>query len=84
MLIKEFGINIEKQRFNGSVQTTFIPRARIMDVIINEALTPYDVKVYVALLVHGTDRMEVLFDSFRLDTKSMVSVYETIKGHILK
>ena len=69
---------------NGTVQKTFISRAKLRDVIINETLTPYDVKVYLALLIHGATEMQLLFDSFDLHTESLVKVYEAIKGHILK
>ena len=83
-LIKEFGINIEKCTIGGSVTKTFIPRDKLRDVIINESLTPFDVKVYLALLIHGASEMQLLFDSFNLDSKQRVQIYETIKGHILK
>ena len=83
-LIKEFGVSIEKHYLSGSIQKTFIPRYKLRDVIINEALTPYNVKVYLALLVQGASELTVLFESFNMDTKRLIMGYEAIKGHIFK
>ena len=83
-LVKEFGITIEKHFFNGSIQKNFIPRYKVREVIINEALTLWDVKVYLALLVQGENELIMLFGSFGLETKKLLMGYEVIKEHLLK
>lgn len=40
--------------------------------------------MYLALLIKGADEMHLLFDSFDLDIKSLLNIYEKIKGLMLK
>lgn len=83
-LIKEFGINIEKISLNGSTRKIFIPLNKLRDIIINEAMTTCDVKVYLAILIHGAMEMQTLFDEFDLSIENLKLAYEVIKSHILK
>ena len=45
----------------GRSASRFIDRSKISDIIINEAITMMHIRVYLAIIVEGEDKMVVVF-----------------------
>ncbi|KAJ1342102.1 hypothetical protein BSLG_003325 [Batrachochytrium salamandrivorans] len=62
LVFRDMGIQLHTRCWGGFVSTTrFIPVSKILTVIINEGITLFQVKFYLAILVDGEDEMTVAF-----------------------
>ena len=61
LAVRDLGVQINTHYANGKVSSRFISRAKIADVIINEAITMQKVVVYLAIVVLDEDRTVVVF-----------------------
>jgi hypothetical protein len=56
------GIQIKTVYWGGSTVSRFINRMKIDDVIINEGISFWQIKSYMAILVKDEDKMVVVFE----------------------
>lgn len=66
LAIRDVGIQVKTTYWGGSSVSRFINRNKIDDVIINEGISFWQIKSYMAILVKDEDKMVVVFEvSFR-------------------
>lgn len=56
------GIQVKTTYWGGSSVSRFINRNKIDDVIINEGISFWQIKSYMAILVKDEDKMVVVFE----------------------
>lgn len=56
------GIQVKTVYWGGSSVSRFINRLTIEDIIINEAISFWQIKSYMAILVKDEDKMVVVFE----------------------
>lgn len=61
-VIKNLGIQITRTNRGGVDKSIFIQSNRIRELVINEGLTPYDVKYYVAIIVSDAQELILPFE----------------------
>lgn len=61
LVIRDVGIQVKTIYLGGRSSSRFIDRSKISDIIINEAITMMHIRVYMAIIVEGQDRMVVVF-----------------------
>ncbi|KAG0258541.1 hypothetical protein DFQ27_004601 [Actinomortierella ambigua] len=61
LVIRDVGVQVKTVYLGGRSVSRFIDRSRIADIIINEAITMMHIRVYMAIIVEGEDRMVVVF-----------------------
>ncbi|KAL9552262.1 hypothetical protein MBANPS3_003875 [Mucor bainieri] len=62
LAIRDVGIQVKTTYWGGSSVTRFINRNKIDDVIINEGISFWQIKSYMAILVKDEDKMVVVFE----------------------
>ncbi|KAJ3346814.1 Protein kintoun [Entophlyctis luteolus] len=62
LIIRDLGIQTRTTNMWGISKTRFIPTTKVLEVIINEAVTKYQIKYYMALIVEGEREMVVVFE----------------------
>ncbi|KAJ3161912.1 GPI mannosyltransferase 1 [Geranomyces variabilis] len=61
--MQSFGITLEQATAVGKKQT-FIPLTDVVDVVINEAITRWTIKYYLAIIVKDKPELVVVFEHF--------------------
>ncbi|KAF9301668.1 RNA polymerase-associated factor [Mortierella antarctica] len=61
LVIRDVGIQVKTVYLGGRSVSRFIDRSKIQDIIINEAITMMHIRVYMAIIVEGQDKMVVVF-----------------------
>ncbi|ORZ26647.1 GPI-GlcNAc transferase complex, PIG-H component-domain-containing protein [Lobosporangium transversale] len=61
LVIRDVGVQVKTVYLGGRSSSRFIDRSKITDIIINEAITMMHIRVYMAIIVEGEDRMVVVF-----------------------
>ncbi|KAG0238897.1 hypothetical protein BGW42_000058 [Actinomortierella wolfii] len=64
LVIRDVGVQVKTVYLGGRSVSRFIDRSRIADIIINEAITMMHIRVYMAIIVEGEDRMVVVFQAY--------------------
>lgn len=62
LAIRDVGIQIKTSYWGGASVSRFINRNKIQDIIINEAISFWQIKSYMAILVKDEDKMVVAFE----------------------
>lgn len=62
LAIRDVGIQVQTVYWGGSTVSRFINRLKIEDVIINEGISFWQIKSYMAILVKDEDKMVVVFE----------------------
>ncbi|KAI8970008.1 GPI-GlcNAc transferase complex, PIG-H component-domain-containing protein [Mycotypha africana] len=62
LAIKDVGIQVRTIYWGGSSVSRFISKNRIEDIIINEGISFWQIKSYMAILVNDEDKMIVVFE----------------------
>ncbi|CAO3660784.1 unnamed protein product [Umbelopsis vinacea] len=62
LAIRNVGVQVKTTYLSGRSVSHFIERSRICDIIIHEAITMWQVKFYMAIIVARQDRMIVVFE----------------------
>ncbi|GAN08409.1 hypothetical protein MAM1_0203c07920 [Mucor ambiguus] len=62
LAIRDVGIQVKTTYWGGSSVSRFINRNKIDDVIINEGISFWQIKSYMAILVKDEDKMVVVFE----------------------
>lgn len=74
-MIRDVGIQVKTVYLGGRSVSRFIDRSKIQDIIINEAITMMHIRVYMAIIVEGQDKMVVVFQvSWQLEKKTSKQV----------
>lgn len=60
--MRDVGIQVRTTYYSGRSVSRFIDRRKIEDIIINEGITMWQIKSYMAILVKDQDRMVVVFE----------------------
>ncbi|KAG0036763.1 hypothetical protein BGZ83_003613, partial [Gryganskiella cystojenkinii] len=63
LVIRDVGIQVKSVYLGGQYLSWLIDRPEIQDIIINEAITMLYIRVYMAIIVEGEDRMIVVFQN---------------------
>ncbi|KAG0344129.1 hypothetical protein BG004_004716 [Podila humilis] len=63
LMIRDVGIQVKTVYLGGRSVSRFIDRSKIQDIIINEAITMMHIRVYMAIIVEGQDKMVVVFQT---------------------
>ena len=66
LAMKEIGIQVRTVYWGGKSVSKFIDQHKIDDIIINEGITMWQIKSYMAILVKNQDHMVVVFEVIRL------------------
>ncbi|KAG0012061.1 RNA polymerase-associated factor [Entomortierella chlamydospora] len=61
LVIRDVGVQVKTVYLGGRSSSRFIDRSKISDIIINEAITMLHIRVYMAIIVEGEDKMVVVF-----------------------
>ncbi|KAG0366637.1 GPI-GlcNAc transferase complex, PIG-H component-domain-containing protein [Gamsiella multidivaricata] len=61
LVIRDVGVQVKTVYLGGRSSSRFIDRSKISDIIINEAITMMHIRVYMAIIVEGEDKMVVVF-----------------------
>ncbi|KAG2180066.1 hypothetical protein INT43_003853 [Umbelopsis isabellina] len=62
LAIRNVGVQVKTIYLSGRSISHFVERSRICDIIIHEAITIWQVKFYMAIIVVKQDRMKVVFE----------------------
>ncbi|KAI9479493.1 GPI-GlcNAc transferase complex, PIG-H component-domain-containing protein [Zychaea mexicana] len=64
LAIKDIGIQVRTVYWGGRSVSKFIDQHKIDDIIINEGITMWQIKSYMAILIKNQERMVVVFEVF--------------------
>ncbi|KAI9312676.1 GPI-GlcNAc transferase complex, PIG-H component-domain-containing protein [Dichotomocladium elegans] len=62
MAIKDVGVQVRTVYWGGRSVSRFIDQHKIHDIIINEGITLWQIKSYMAILLSQEDKMVVVFE----------------------
>ncbi|KAI9306737.1 GPI-GlcNAc transferase complex, PIG-H component-domain-containing protein [Cunninghamella echinulata] len=63
LVMRDIGIQVKTTYWNGKSESIFINRLRIEDVVINEGITLWQVKPYIAILIKDQSKMLIVFEN---------------------
>ena len=78
-VIKGIGVQITKYRRDGGKSNLFIDCSDIREVIINEALTPYHVRVCLGIILIKSQELIVPFQGFEITLTQAKQVYQATR-----
>ncbi|ORX44241.1 hypothetical protein DM01DRAFT_1340430 [Hesseltinella vesiculosa] len=61
--MQDIGIQVNTRYWTGRSTCKFIHRMKIQDIIINEGITLWQVKPYLAILIKDHDKMNIVFEN---------------------
>ncbi|OBZ82162.1 Phosphatidylinositol N-acetylglucosaminyltransferase subunit H [Choanephora cucurbitarum] len=62
LAIRDVGIQIKTVYWNGSTFSRFIDRLKVEDIVINEGISFWQIKSYLAILIKDQEDMVVVFE----------------------
>ncbi|KAI8374615.1 GPI-GlcNAc transferase complex, PIG-H component-domain-containing protein [Radiomyces spectabilis] len=62
LAMRDIGIQVKTTYWGGSSVSRFVNRLKIEDVVLNEGITMWQIKSYMALLVKDQEKMTVVFE----------------------
>ncbi|KAI9099886.1 PIG-M-domain-containing protein [Phlyctochytrium arcticum] len=65
LVIESMGLQLQTTNGWGTIKTRFVPFSSIGNLIINEAVTLYTIRYYLAILVEDDEEMTVVFEVSR-------------------
>ncbi|KAI8337234.1 GPI-GlcNAc transferase complex, PIG-H component-domain-containing protein [Chlamydoabsidia padenii] len=63
LVMQDIGIQVKTTYWSGRSESKFINRQKIENVVINEGITLWQVKPYMAILVKEQDKMTIVFEN---------------------
>ncbi|KAF9430249.1 hypothetical protein BGZ76_000904 [Entomortierella beljakovae] len=75
LVIRDVGVQVKTVYLGGRSSSRFIDRSKITDIIINEAITMMHIRVYMAIIVEGEDKMVVVFQHLLPRLKVLLQAY---------
>ena len=79
VMIKGLGLQITKHKRNGSQSNLFIDCSEIREVIINESLTPYHVRICLGIILIKSQELIVPFQNFDIKLVQARQVYKNAR-----
>ncbi|KAI8619599.1 GPI-GlcNAc transferase complex, PIG-H component-domain-containing protein [Chytriomyces sp. MP71] len=75
LVIRNVGLQTRTTNALGSSSTTFVPVSKVAEVIVNEGITMFQVRYYLAVVVSDRKEMLVIFESFLPKLEYLKPVY---------
>ena len=70
MIIRSLGVQVTtRMRFPLASHSRFIPASQIDDVLLHEGFKGMEVRYYLAVVVHGEEKVEVVFPVYYFPMK---------------
>ncbi|KAF9582013.1 hypothetical protein BGW38_000775 [Lunasporangiospora selenospora] len=82
LVIRDVGVQVKTVYLGGRSVSRFIDRSKIQDIIINEAITMLHIRVYMAIIVEGEDRMVVVFQHLLPKLNVLLQAYHGARSII--
>ncbi|KAF9105614.1 hypothetical protein BGX27_009547 [Mortierella sp. AM989] len=82
LVIRDVGVQVKTVFLGGRSSSRFIDRSKISDIIINEAITMMHIRVYMAIIVEGEDKMVVVFQHLLPRLKELLQAYHGARSII--
>ncbi|KAI9595469.1 GPI-GlcNAc transferase complex, PIG-H component-domain-containing protein [Syncephalis fuscata] len=75
LVVRDFGLQVKTTYVGGRNVTRMIDIACVKDIVINEGITMFQVKFYLAILVDKQDKMVIIFEHLLPSLKILLKVY---------
>ncbi|ORZ01202.1 GPI-GlcNAc transferase complex, PIG-H component-domain-containing protein [Syncephalastrum racemosum] len=62
LVMRDVGIQVRTTYWGGRSELLFIDKHKIDDIVINEGITMWQIKSYLAILIKNQDKMVVVFE----------------------
>ncbi|KAF9356317.1 hypothetical protein BGX26_005422 [Mortierella sp. AD094] len=82
LVIRDVGVQVKTVYLGGRSSSRFIDRSKISDIIINEAITMLHIRVYMAIIVDGEDKMVVVFQNLLPRLRVLLQAYHGARSII--
>lgn len=76
-VIKNIGVQINKKTVGGGVKRLFLECSNIKELIINEVLSPYNVRIYLGIILKKGDQVTVPFEDFEITLEQAKEIYNS-------
>ncbi|CBJ31445.1 glycosyltransferase [Ectocarpus siliculosus] len=83
LVVRELGVQVTTKYVDGREKTTFLDKAKIKAILINEGITMHRVVFYLAFVVAGRDKMVVAFENLQPRLNVLIKVYRGTRAAIL-
>eukprot|EP00903_Cladosiphon_okamuranus_P007051 g6854.t1 len=83
LVVRELGVQVTTKYVDGREKSTFLDKAKIKAILINEGITMHRVVFYLAFVVAGRDKMVVAFENLKPRLHILVKIYRGTRAAIL-
>ncbi|ORZ25298.1 GPI-GlcNAc transferase complex, PIG-H component-domain-containing protein [Absidia repens] len=63
LVMRDIGVQVKTTYWSGRTESRFINRLKIENVVINEGITLWQIKPYIAILLKDQDKMLIVFEN---------------------
>lgn len=78
--IEEVGVQLNTTYFNGRVDSKFVDKSKIEQIVMNEGITLCRVVFYVAFIMKNEDKMTLAFENLRPSLRTLMKVFRGIRS----
>ncbi|CAM9500849.1 unnamed protein product [Pylaiella littoralis] len=75
LVVRELGVQVTTKYVDGREKSTFLDKAKIKAILINEGITMHRVVFYLAFVVAGRDKMVVAFENLKPRLHILIKIY---------
>ncbi|CAM9887504.1 unnamed protein product, partial [Hapterophycus canaliculatus] len=83
LVVRELGVQVTTKYVDGREKSTFLDKAKIKAILINEGITMHRVVFYLAFVVAGRDKMVVAFENLKPRLHILIKIYRGTRAAIL-
>ncbi|CAB1119135.1 unnamed protein product [Ectocarpus sp. CCAP 1310/34] len=83
LVVRELGVQVTTTYVDGREKSTFLDKAKIKAILINEGITMHRVVFYLAFVVAGRDKMVVAFENLQPRLNVLIKIYRGTRAAIL-
>ncbi|CAM9274697.1 unnamed protein product [Laminaria digitata] len=83
LVVRELGVQVTTKYVDGREKSTFLDKAKIKAILINEGITMHRVVFYLAFVVTGRDKMVVAFENLKPRLHILVKIFRGTRAAIL-
>ncbi|CAM9951673.1 unnamed protein product [Scytosiphon promiscuus] len=83
LVVRELGVQVTTKYVDGREKSTFLDKAKIKAILINEGITMHRVVFYLAFVVAGRDKMVVAFENLKPRLHTLIKIYRGTRAAIL-
>lgn len=80
VILPEFGLQLETHYWSGKIVRRFVPRAKIVRPVLNECVTPFTCYWSLALMLHGDDKLMLVFQELKPPLKLLVPIWKAMRS----